>query len=266
MTTAFAALLTDLRDEHDALDRIVGGLALAAWERPTPCEGWRVRDQIAHLAFFDEAATRAIVDPGGFHDEVTTAVASMPAYEAAYIARGRSLAPEHLLAWWRQARRRLVEALHGTDARARLPWYGVTMSAVSFATARLMETWSHGQDVADALAITPTPTDRLRHVAFLGARTRAYAYGVRGVTPRMEPVRLELVLPSGARWRDGDERADNRVTGSAVDFCLVVTQRRHVDDTDLHVEGPAAEEWMRIAQAFAGPPGAGRRPGQFRTR
>ena len=51
--------------------------------------------------------------------------------------------------------------------------------------------------------------------------------------------------------------------GRHLDFCLVVTQRRHLDDTDLIVAGPLAEEWIGMAQAFAGPPGEGRQPGQF---
>jgi Mycothiol maleylpyruvate isomerase N-terminal domain len=44
---------------------------------------------------------------------------------------------------------------------------------------------------------------------------------------------------------------------------LLVTQRRHLADAGLDIQGAAAAEWMAIAQAFAGPPGAGRAPGQF---
>jgi uncharacterized protein (TIGR03084 family) len=260
-----AAILDDLTHEHQALDAMVEGLDDSSWERATPCDGWRVRDQVAHLAFFDEAATLAIVGGPRFGDEVHAALSDGPAYEAKYIERGRRLVPRALLAWWREARGRLRDALDAVDGQRRLPWYGLTMSAASFATARLMETWSHGQDVADALGVRRRHTDRLRHVAFLGARTRANAYLARGLTPPTDPIRVDLVLPSGTSWADGDEHAANRVVGPAVDFCLVVTQRRHVADTDLRVEGPAAEEWMRIAQAFAGPPGPGRKPGQFKN-
>jgi uncharacterized protein (TIGR03084 family) len=264
MTNPLATVVTDLADEHVALDAIMAGLADPDWERPTPCEGWRVRDQIAHLAFFDDTSALAIVDAPRFQDEVAKAFSDIAGYEKSYIERGRSIPVERLLAWWRAARQALLAALGAANGQARLPWYGVTMSPVSFVTARLMETWSHGQDVADALGIERAHTDRLRHVAFLGARTRANAYTARGLAPRTEPIRIELVLPSGVPWLDGDERAENRVVGPAVDFCLVVTQRRHVLDTALRVEGAAAEEWMRIAQAFAGPPGPGRKAGQFR--
>jgi uncharacterized protein (TIGR03084 family) len=266
MVNRLDEVVGDLHDECEALDTIVARLDQAALERATPCEGWRVCDQIAHLAFFDDATTLAILDAARFADEVRAAFADMTSYEARYIERGRALDQHGLLAWWRAARRTLLETLGSVDPRRRVPWYGVTMSAVSVATARLMETWSHGQDIVDALALQRPATDRLRHVAFLGARTRAYAYAARGLTPPPEPVRIELVLPSGARWTDGDEQAANRVAGLAVDFCLVVTQRRHVLDTALHVQGTAAEAWMRIAQAFAGPPGSGRIAGQFTRR
>ncbi len=78
-----------------------------------------------------------------------------------------------------------------------------------------------------------------------------------------QPVRVDLTSPTGEHWTWGPDDAADAVSGAAVDFCLVVTQRRHPADTGLVATGPVAAEWMTIAQAFAGPPGAGRRPGQF---
>jgi uncharacterized protein (TIGR03084 family) len=139
------------------------------------------------------------------------------------------------------------------------------MSARSFATARIMETWAHGQDVLDALGRTRRPTDRLRHVAHLGVSTRGWSYAIRGRPIPEVDVRVELAAPSGGTWSWGEPDSVDRVSGPAEDFCLVVTQRRHVDDTTLQVEGATATEWMAIAQAFAGPPMDGRRPGAFRV-
>ena len=76
-------------------------------------------------------------------------------------------------------------------------------------------------------------------------------------------VFVALSAPDGSEWTWGPPDSRNRVSGPAVDFCLVVTQRRHLDDTALVVEGDVADQWMHIAQAFAGPVGAGRTPGQF---
>ncbi|ETW94154.1 MAG: hypothetical protein ETSY1_36135 [Candidatus Entotheonella factor] len=149
------------------------------------------------------------------------------------------------------------------DAKTRIPWFGPPMSAVSFATARLMETWAHGQDVVDALDVDRPGTERLRHVAHIGVLARPFSYQVHNKTVPDAAIRVELVSPAGAFWSWGDDETPNRVYGDALDFCLVVTQRRHLADTDLRIEGAAAEEWMTIAQTFAGPAGSGRQPGQF---
>ena len=138
------------------------------------------------------------------------------------------------------------------------------MSAASSLTARLMETWAHGQDIADALGTRREPTDRLRHVAHLGVAARPVSFAANGRARPGQPVRVELISPGRDMWLWGPPEAPDRVTGSALDFCLAVTRRRHLDDTSLLISGPVATEWMAIAQAFAGPPGPGRRPGQFR--
>jgi len=139
-----------------------------------------------------------------------------------------------------------------------VPWYGPPMSAASALTARIMETWAHGQDVADALGAVREPTARLRHVAHIGIGARAYSYLVNGKQPPEAPIRVELAAPDGDTWGWGPEDAVDRVGGPALDFCLVVTQRRHLADTMLQVSGPVATEWMSFAQAYAGPAGPGR--------
>ena len=132
------------------------------------------------------------------------------------------------------------------------------MSARSFASARLMECWSHGLDALDGAQLAAVDSDRLRHIAHLGWITRAFAYQTRGLEPNTEPLRVELTLPSGAPWARGPEDAANRIVGAAGDFCRVATQRIHYRDTDLRWQGEAAEEFLQVAQAFAGPPGQGR--------
>ena len=132
------------------------------------------------------------------------------------------------------------------------------MSAASMATARLMETWAHGLDVADTLGITRPATARLRSIAHIGVRTRDFAFALHGLTPPAEPFRVELGAPDGSTWTWGPDDAAQRVTGSAEDFCMLVTQRRPRAALDVHVVGDDAEKWLPIAQAFAGPPGPGR--------
>jgi uncharacterized protein (TIGR03084 family) len=250
-------LCDELTAEHEDLDRIVVGADL---ETPTPAPRWTIRDQISHLWFFDQRALLALTDAEAFRADAERLLAggTDDANE-----QGRALAAPELIDHWRQDRRRLVEHARTVDPKVRVPWYGPAMGARSFITARLMETWAHGQDVADALHVQREPTDRLRHVAHIGVGARPFSYITNGLEPNPTPVRVELVGPSGDLWTWGPEEATDRVTGPALDFCLLVTQRRHRDDVAVVAEGSAADEWLDIAQSFAGPPGEGRAAGQF---
>lgn len=252
----------DLAAEHAALDAVVAEVGDDAWDVPTPAEGWTVRDQISHLWFFDGTARLAATDPEAFTASTAALLAS--GGTDASVAPGRAMAPRDLLASWRADRNALLGVLRALDAKARIAWYGPAMSARSFATARLMETWAHGQDVRDALGVAPLASTRLRHVAHIGVGARPFSYAINERPLPTEGVRIELTAPDGDEWSWGEGKgAANVVRGPALDFCLVVTQRRHVDDTDLVVDGPEARDWIEIAQAFAGGAGAGRVPGQF---
>lgn len=249
------SVLADLVAEQEALDAVVGGLDSDAWSRPTPAPGWAVRDQIAHLTYFDGTAVLAIVDPEAFKASVAALMSSLssPAdYEETTLLR--SLSVDELLARWRSGRAELAGAAGGLAEDARIPWYGPSMSAKSFLTARMMECWAHGQDVVDAVGGVRVATDRLKHIAQLGFITRKWSYVNRGLDVPDADVHVSLVAPSGELWEWGASDADDVVRGSAEEFCLVVTQRRHVDETGLEVKGDAARDWMEKAQAFAGPP------------
>jgi uncharacterized protein (TIGR03084 family) len=254
-----AELLDDLDEESTDLDRTVADLPDHDWQRPTPAPGWTIAHQIAHLAWTDTVATLAATDPGAFVGVLTEAANDTTGLVDRKAAEGIAPPPE-LLARWRQGRRALSEALRATPAGQKVAWFGPAMSPAMTATGRLMETWAHGQDVADALGITRTPTARLRHVAYLGFRTLGHGFAAHGRSAPDEPVRMELVAPDGQLWEFGPVDAANRLSGPALDFCLLVTQRRHRADLALTAIGPVADEWLDVAQAFAGPPGTGREP------
>jgi uncharacterized protein (TIGR03084 family) len=252
------ALVADLAAEGAVLDDLVAGLPAPSWQAATPSPGWTIAHQIAHLGWTDEIARLAATDPDAFAaavDDLAHGAASA-VDDAAVAAADRP--PAELLAWWRDGRARLADVLVHFPAGAKMPWFGPPMGAASMATARLMETWAHGQDVADTLGVERQPTDRLRHVAHIGVRARSYAYLVNGLEPPAVEFRVELEAPSGDTWTWGPDDATQRVTGRALDFCLLVTQRRHRDELAVTAEGSDAERWLTIAQAFAGPPGAGR--------
>ena len=253
MAGDLSTLLDDLRAESEDLDHVVASGGPDAPATPTPAVGWSVGDTIGHLWFFDRAGRRALENPDGFQREVGAVMGDPQAFMADHLLQIRRLG-ESLLPAWREERRLIIAALEETDPAFRAPWYGPPMSPMSFATARLMETWAHGQDIADGLGIRRIPTDRLRHIAHLGVRTREFSYQIHGRTPPATPVYVSLTLPSGKPWTNGDPDAADRIEGPAIDFCLLVTQRRLADDLTLRLTGDAAIEWMSLAQAFAGEP------------
>lgn len=261
--SAYDDLLVDFADEAEALLGVVADLDDDGLLTPTPADGWTIRDQIGHLAGFDEAARTAAVEPDVFAADLERRIAEGADPIAEYTAIGRSMTPLDVVAWWRRSNAELRDALRPLDPKTRVPWYGPPMSAMSHATARTMETWAHGQDVRDALGVAPSVSRRLRHVAHLGVAARPFAYAVHGLDVPDVPVDVVLAAPDGSSWTWGPGDAVDRVEGPALDFCLLVTQRRHRDDVALAVMGAAADEWMGIAQAFAGAAGSGRDAGQF---
>ena len=258
MSDVLTQVLADLAAEGDRLDALVADLDDGGWHTLTPAPGWDVATQVAHLAWADEAALKAasdkaawdavvldaIADPAGFVDQQALAIAQVP----------------DLLTRWRRSRTDLHSALAAHPQGEKMPWFGPPMSATSMATARLMETWAHSLDVHEALGAPVEDTDRIRHIAHLGVRTRNFAFGVHGLDAPTEEFRIDLVAPSEDVWSWGPEDAAQTLTGSAGDFCRLVTQRVHRADTDLVASGADVDRWLDIAQAFAGLPGEGRAP------
>ncbi|GEP37415.1 hypothetical protein NPS01_10780 [Nocardioides psychrotolerans] len=264
MTSLLEDLLDDLRAEGDPLLAAVSGLDEAGWATPTAAAGWTVATQVAHLLWTDETAAAAArsldgdVGKAAWDDIVLQAMADPSGFVDTGAHEVARLAPTALLARWGAARQDLAAAVRAVPVGQKMPWFGPPMSPASMVTARFMETWAHALDVHEALGSVPEPTDRIRHVAHLGVRTRDFAYAVHGLTPPAEEFRLELTAPSGAVWAWGPEDAAQTVHGPAYDFCLLVTQRIHRDDIALTTTGDAAAHWLTIAQAFAGPAGEGR--------
>lgn len=256
--TVLDALVDDLAAESAALDGLVTPLAADQWSKSTPAPGWTIAHQIGHLLWTDRVALLSITDEPAFLELVAAAQSVMLTFVDDAAAEEATAAPDALLADWRRARTDLHAALRTVPADRKLAWFGPPMSAPSMATARLMETWAHGLDVADTLGAQVAPSARLKSVAHLGVRTRDFSFTVHGLRPPAEAFRVELTAPDGSLWAWGPEDAAQQVTGSALDFCCLVTQRRPRSALDVRAVGADAEKWLGIAQAFAGPPGVGR--------
>ncbi|MBT2212859.1 TIGR03084 family metal-binding protein [Actinomadura sp. NEAU-AAG7] len=255
-------VVTALIAEGDALDRMVTGIAPDQWKTPTPAPGWSVSDQIAHLTFVYGLAGMAASDPDAFKS-VTEAAAKdfQGAVNAA--VKQHTGAPDDMLAAFRAQRTATEKALAALPGDRLVPWLVRPIPAAVLAAAGMMELFAHGQDIADAVGVRREATDRLMHVVVFAILVQEFGYQARGETQPDTPFRFEITAPSGAVHAYGPADAEQRVSGPAEDFCLLVTRRRHRDDLKVVAVGAEADHWLDIAQAYRGPAGEGRRPGQF---
>lgn len=259
MTDQFQALVDDLAAEHAALSGLLTSLTEHQWDEPTPSPGWTVSHQVAHLGYFDEAARCSIAEPDRFVGERDALISALmesgaQGMDALTLEWIRAIPVAQRAEAWRTRAAACIAAARGCDPSSRLEWYGPSMSPKSFVGARLMETWAHGHDIADAVGAVVVPTMRLRHIATLGVLTRGWSYLNRGREANTEPVFVELRAPDDSVVAFGDPLAPSSIRGSLYEFCLVVTQRRHVSETGIEATEGAASEWMELAQAFAGGP------------
>ncbi len=258
-------VISDLAADGADIDRLVSDLDAAGWELPTPAPGWTVAHQIAHLAATFRMAGLAAAEPDQFVAMTGRLSADFNANVTAALSGYLAEKPAELLRRWREERAWAEKALGALPMGQLVPWLVRPLPAAVLAMAGMMELFAHGQDIADALGVRRVFTDRIGHIVGFAVRTWDFGYQARGLeTPDVE-FRFEISAPSGAVWRFGPEDSPERVTGPAEDFCLLVTRRRHPDDLAVRAQGDIATHWLGIAQAYRGPAGAGRAPGQFTT-
>ncbi len=253
----------DFLNETRSLHSLIAGLDAAGLRRPTQFKAWPIERIIGHLHFWNRAALLSVSDEAGFTAfmdaaRMRMATGGMAALEADWLG---GLSGQPLVAVWLSFAEELAEAVAPREAADRVKWVGPEMSIRSSITARLMETWAHGQAVYDALGVVRVNRDSIRGIAVLGVNTYGWTYAVRGLpAPEPKPY-LQLTAPSGVIWRFGEENSGERIEGLADEFCQVVTQTRNIADTGLRVTGSNAADWMARAQCFAGPPETPPAPG-----
>jgi uncharacterized protein (TIGR03084 family) len=256
-------VFTDILAEGAALDTMITELDAGQWAADTPAAGWTVRHQIAHLTSTFNIAGLAATDPDKFTVLTAGADKDYDGVVLALLSPHLSAPPAELLDHWQAAREGAVTALAALPSDQIVPWVRPMRASVLGAVG-IMELFGHGQDIADALGVPRTYTDRIGHLAWLATLNRDFGYRVRGLVPPTTKFRYDLTAPSGAVWEFGPVDSEERITGPAVDFCLLVTRRRHRADLALKAEGRQANQWLDFAQAYIGSPGTGRMPGQFR--
>lgn len=261
LNNVIAALTADAAE----IDWMVADIPREGWNTPTPAEGWTVAHQIGHLAFVFSIAGMAAGRPEAF-TEIAKSASAFGAFDAAVnaaLADYVHLAPADLLARWRAERDTGIAALAAAPEDELVPWLVNPLPPVVLASAGMMELFAHGQDIADALGVTRNRSDRIAYLVHFAVRTRDFGYQSHGLTPPAEDFRFEIILPSGPELTFGPADAEQRIIGTAVDLCLLVSRRRHPEDLGVKAVGELAEQWLDIAQAYRGPAGQGRAAGQF---
>ena len=256
----------DFRDESDALYALIRDLSEEQMQAPTQFKGWTIRDVVGHLHIWNEAANMSLTDADAFnrfYARVGKAVAggSLRDFENAEL---EGISGVDLRERWHAYYGPMADGFGTADPKARVPWAGPSMSVRSSITARLMETWAHGQEVYDSLGVERVNADRIRNIAVLGVNTFGWTHVTNSLpVPETVPY-VKLTLPSGEVMEFNEPDPANMVEGSAEEFCQVVTQVRNIADTSLKATGETATRWMAIAQCFAGPPETPPAPGTRR--
>jgi len=258
----------DLLAESEDLAALLAQLDDSDWQTPTQFMKWTPWDVVAHLHYFDWVSMLSLEGEEAFvplRDQLVEALVAGRSNRELAREKYGELGADELVAQWRATNRELAAALGACDPKRRLPWFGPDMGVRMFTTARFMETWAHAQEIYDLKGVERRFNDRIKNIVVIGVKTFGWTFINRGREVPGPPPYLRLTAPSGAVWEFNEPSEEERVSGSAVDFCQTVTQVRNVADTSLEVVGPIATEWMSIAQCFAGgavdpPPPGTRKP------
>lgn len=254
----------DFLDESRALHALVAPLAETDLDRATGFKAWTINQILRHLHVWNWAADMSLRDNDrfqAFFKEAAEALmggGGLRPFEERWLDGLRGAA---LVEAWRQGFEETAAHFAGADPSQRVKWAGPDMSARSSITARLMETWAHGQAIYDELGVVRQNADRIRNIVILGVNTYGWTFAVRGETAPQPMPHLVLTAPSGEVWTYGEEGGEERIEGLAEEFCQVVTQTRNIADTGLKVTGSNAADWMSKAQCFAGGPETPPAPG-----
>jgi uncharacterized protein (TIGR03084 family) len=241
-------ILSDLVAEQQYQDQFLQRTNIRDWKKMTPSAGWTIHDTVSHLASFEEYAYNAL-EEGGSRLVEADQYDNHDQFTLAGVVPGRTMRPQDVIEWWREDRAKVVDSLSRKSPAERVPWFAGDMSAKTFATARLMETWAHGLDIHTTMDAEPDDTPRLRHIAWLAWKTLPHAFQDAG-QPYETPIRVEVIGPAYAKYVFGPEDTDQVIKGTAGDWCRVAVRRRSPDDTSLKAQGPVAEMALKVVRAY----------------
>ncbi|MGB3442392.1 MAG: TIGR03084 family metal-binding protein [Actinophytocola sp.] len=255
--------IEDLATEAEEIDELVAGLTPEQWALETPAPTWTIAHQVAHLAGMFQLSGLSAAEPVTFTELMNSLGADFDANVHNSLAEFLNDPPEVLTTRWHFERDAAIKQLSVLPLDHLIPWLVRPIPVAVMIKVGMMELFAHAQDIADTLGTRRVHTNRIWHVAEVAVHAWTFGYLARGMVPPAGGFRFELIGPSGHPRTLGSPDAEQEIAGTAVDFCLLATRRRHRDDLDLTAVGPDANAWLDIAQAYRGPAGPGRKPGQF---
>ena len=259
----------DFKAESEAVAALLSSLSDADYNIVTQFKNWTIYDILAHLHLWNKAADWTLNEPTKFASlmgdviQVFQGGKTHQDLQRSWCEQQGLETGTKLYAAWRDTFAKTADKYAAADPDKRVKWGGPDMSARSCIIARQMETWAHAQAIFDVLGQTRIDADRLKNVTHIGVTTYSWSFKVKGLAPMLPKPYVCLTAPNGTTWEWNEPQGDNRLEGSATEFSQVVTQCRNIADTSLKMTGEAANQWMQIAQCFAGgpetPPAAGTR-------
>ena len=245
----------DFKYECDSIAALLDGHDDDVFAKETLFKSWTVHDIIGHLHLWNIAADETLNAPERFQEFITMAMTGLMkggSHQALQDQYFGDKTPRLVYEEWKDYYPAMTERFHAADSESRVKWAGPDMSVKSCIIARQMEHWAHAQAIFDVLGVDRVNGDLLKNVAHIGVTTYSWSFKVNGREPIKPKPYVRLTAPSGAIWEWNDPQEDNKIEGSATEFSQVVTQCRNIEDTSLKMTGHAANEWMAIAQCFAG--------------
>ena len=245
------------KEESDALYKLLINADKNSFKLKTQFKSWTINDVLYHLHVWNIAALLSLKNENKFKEfmqnfmEAVKSGNSAREYEKILSDNTEGL---DLLNLWKETYEKISNEFAKSDPKKRVKWAGPDMSVRSSITARHMETWAHGQEIFDQLGFERIDTDRIKNIVVIGVNTFGWTYINRNLSIPEKMPKLSLLSPSNELWEWNEDNEENMISGSATEFSQVVTQVRNINDTSLKVSGKIANEWMSIAQCFAGPP------------
>ena len=245
------------KEESDALYKLLINADKNSFKLKTQFKSWTINDVLYHLHVWNIAALLSLKNENEFKEfmqnfmEAIKSGNSAREYEKILSDNAEGL---DLLNLWKETYEKISNEFAKSDPKKRVKWAGPDMSVRSSITARHMETWAHGQEIFDQLGFERIDTDRIKNIVVIGVNTFGWTYINRNISIPEKMPKLSLLSPSNELWEWNEDNEEDMISGSATEFSQVVTQVRNFNDTSLKVSGKIANEWMSIAQCFAGPP------------